>query len=628
MAHNIQTSFPLIPAPLGRISPRGWLLRELIAQKNGLSGHIDEIWPDLGPDSGWLGGRGENWERGPYYLDGLIPLAYSLNDEALKQKAQKWIEWIFSSQREDGFFGPADNLDWWPRMVALKVLTQYHEATGDTRALNLMDRYFRYQLEQMSFQPLAMWAAPRGLEQLLPMLYLFQQTGADYLPRLAALLREQSYDWNTFFRSFPYTKTTHAYLNRPLFMAVKRITLISDWTAKRLRPLRPAQSPRRQTKAQIEQANNSRFLRVYHETHSVNLAMALKMPALDAFWGGDADGAAASQTGLDAIMQYHGLSNGLFSGDEHLNGRSPAVGAELCLAAELLFSLEMLLFATGEARYADRIEQIAYNAWPAMFTADLCAHQYVQQVNQIEVSPKKRGWYDAYREANLFGLAPNFGCCTANMHQGWPKLLSSLALTTPDGVCLPVYAPFSARVIIGKTAVCLRQETNYPFDGTIKIHIDEIANESASLVFSLQLRVPDWAVSFALRLNNEPIYLSPKNGYLNITRTFHAGDVVSLDFPMPLRIQHEPSGGVTLWRGPLMLALPIAAEQTVLRGKPPFADYALYPRSEWRYAVVESLLDRAEIACREPGDLPFDEAAPPLTIFCSVEKSCFPPFSR
>ncbi len=621
MPQRIQPNLPLTPAPLGSISPRGWLLRELTMQKNGLSGHIDEIWPDLGPDSGWLGGRGENWERGPYYLDGLIPLAYSLNDEPLKQKAHKWIEWMLSSQREDGFFGPADNLDWWPRIVALKVLTQYHEATGDPRALDLMGRYFRFQLAQLSTQPLAMWAAPRGQEQLLPMLYLYRKTGAEYLAPLAALLREQSYDWSAIFRNFPYEKTTHAYLNRPLFMAVKRMTLLSDWTAKRLKRLHPVRPPKRKTKAQIEQANASPFLRVYHETHSVNLAMALKMPALDALWGGDADGAAASRAGLDAIMQYHGLSNGLFSGDEHLNGRSPAVGAELCLAAELLFSLETLLCVTRDARYAERIEQIAYSAWPAMFTADMCAHQYVQQVNQAEISRKKRGWYDAYHEANLFGLAPNFGCCAANMHQGWPKLLSSLAMTTPDGVCLPVYAPFAAAVSIDCVAVHLREETNYPFDGKIVITLEHIANHCASLPFSLRLRVPSWAETLTLNYNGAALMIEPESGYLTLNRIFRAGDVIVLDFLMPLRMQREPSGGATLWRGPLLLALPIAAEQRVLRGTPPFADYALYPRAEWRYAVIEDMLSRAEITLREPGELPFDEAAPPLRIRLSMARA-------
>ena len=56
--------------------PKGWLLEQLRLQAQGLSGHLDEFWPDLGPNSAWLGGTGEGWERGPYFLDGLVPLAY------------------------------------------------------------------------------------------------------------------------------------------------------------------------------------------------------------------------------------------------------------------------------------------------------------------------------------------------------------------------------------------------------------------------------------------------------------------------------------------------------------------------------------------------------------------------
>jgi hypothetical protein len=478
------------------VSPRGWFLRELIVQKRGLTGHIDEIWEDLGKNSGWLGGTGENWERGPYYLDGLVPLAYLLQDDALKQKAQPWIEWMLTSQREDGFFGPADNLDWWPRMVALKVLTQYAEATGDPRVIPFLDRYFRFQLQTLPAQPLSMWAAARGQEQLLPMLWLYRKTGEPYLLELAELLRKQSYDWGSFFTHFPYEKTTHAYLSRPLFMAAKRVTLIQDWTAKRIKKVRvkqgkPSTPPKPKTADEIEKATPRRFCGRFIKPHGVNLAMALKMPALDALFGGDAGGLTAAVAGFDAIEHNHGLANGLFSGDEHLNGRSPAVGAELCLAAELLFSLETLLAATGDSRYAERIEAIVYNAWPATFTPDLCAHQYVQQVNQPEVSRKKRGWYDAYNEANLFGLAPNFGCCAANMHQGWPKLAGVLAMQTLDGIALPVYAPCAAVLVVRGTTVHIFEETNYPFDGEILIKIEKIENESQLLDFALRLRLPD-----------------------------------------------------------------------------------------------------------------------------------------
>jgi hypothetical protein len=618
MLKKLPHPFPLTPAPLGSVNPRGWLRREFSVQKNGLTGHIDEIWEDLGKNSGWLGGTGENWERGPYYLDGLVPLAYALDDDALKAKAQLWIEWMLASQREDGFFGPADNLDWWPRMVALKVLTQYAEATGDPRVIPFLDQYFRYQLRELPNQPLSMWAAARGQEQLLPMLWLYRKTGEPYLPELAQLLREQGYDWATFFTHFPYKKTTHAYLNRPLFMIAKRLTLIQDWTAKRqkrarLRQGKPIVPPEPKTKDEIEKGNASPFLQAFHKTHAVNLAMALKMPALDAFFGGNAAGAEAAKAGLDAIDRYHGLANGLFSGDEHLNGRSPAVGAELCLAAELLFSLQTLLAATGDALYAERMEQIVYNAWPATFTPDMCAHQYVQQVNQIEVSRKKRSWYDAYSEANLFGLAPNFGCCAANMHQGWPKLLGALFMAHAGGVTLPVFAPCTATVEIGGTQIQLTEETNYPFAGEILVIINQIANESQALDFSLRLWLPSWAESYSLLYNGTQTQIESQNGYLILKTQFSAGDRILLSFPLQLRLMPE-AAGVTVHYGALLLALPLAAKTRVVRGTPPFADYEFLPCEEWRYGVCQAALSHAIITAREPGALPFDTNEPPLTV--------------
>ena len=69
--------------PLGSIRPTGWLRAQLLIQANGLGGHLDETWPDVGPNSGWLGGTGESWERGPYFLDGLVPLATQLDDPRL-----------------------------------------------------------------------------------------------------------------------------------------------------------------------------------------------------------------------------------------------------------------------------------------------------------------------------------------------------------------------------------------------------------------------------------------------------------------------------------------------------------------------------------------------------------------
>src|SRR5262249_18972550 len=116
-------STPYHLLPLTSVQPRGWLQRQLRIQADGLSGHLEEFWPDLGPNSAWLGGKGEAWERGPYYLDGLVPLAYLLNDPILIARARKWINWTIENQRPDGSIGPADNKDWWPNFVMLKALT-------------------------------------------------------------------------------------------------------------------------------------------------------------------------------------------------------------------------------------------------------------------------------------------------------------------------------------------------------------------------------------------------------------------------------------------------------------------------------------------------------------------------
>jgi len=59
------------PLPLGAIRPAGWLQRQLRLQADGLTGHLDEFWPDVAR-SRWFGGDAEGWERAPYWLD-LLP---------------------------------------------------------------------------------------------------------------------------------------------------------------------------------------------------------------------------------------------------------------------------------------------------------------------------------------------------------------------------------------------------------------------------------------------------------------------------------------------------------------------------------------------------------------------------
>jgi len=146
--------------PLGSIRPSGWLLRQLQLQASGLAGHLDEFWPDVS-QSGWIGGNSEGWERGPYWLDGLVPLAFLLDDARLKTKVHAWSDAILTKQGDDGWLGPVQDTtrarsfayDPWPVSVALKGLMQYQEATGDPRVMPAFLRFFRVLQRQLEHTP-------------------------------------------------------------------------------------------------------------------------------------------------------------------------------------------------------------------------------------------------------------------------------------------------------------------------------------------------------------------------------------------------------------------------------------------------------------------------------------------
>src|SRR5262245_45486494 len=128
------------PLPLGKIKPASWLRDQLKIQAAGLSGHLDEFWPDI-KDSAWIGGKSEGWERVPDWLDGMVPLAFLLDDPSLKGKVKTIIDHILDHQQPDGWLGPIGDsaghkpYDPWPLFPLFKAFTQYQEATGDPRII-------------------------------------------------------------------------------------------------------------------------------------------------------------------------------------------------------------------------------------------------------------------------------------------------------------------------------------------------------------------------------------------------------------------------------------------------------------------------------------------------------------
>ena len=552
--------------PLTSVAPKGWLLDQLRIQAAGLSGHLDEFWPDLSANSAWLGGPGEGWERGPYYLDGLVPLAYLTGDPALIAKVQKWLKWTLDNQRPDGAIGPVKNQDWWPNYVMLKALTQYQEATGDPRVIPLMERYFAYQAKNLDARPLKEWAVFRWHDEVLTVLWLYNRNGDKQLLDLARKLHEQGHDWEAQFANF-------------------------SWKDK-------------VTGADAKLA-----------THGVNNAMAMKAAAV--WWSvtGDKGDRDALYRMFETLDRYHGQPEGIFASDEHLAGRDPSQGTELCTVVEAMFSLEVDLSILGDAAFGDRLEKIAYNALPATMTADLWAHQYDQQANQISCTLANRRWTTNGPESNIFGLEPNFGCCTANMHQGWPKLAANLWMATPDqGLAAVVYGPSEVRTAVaGGIPITVEERTDYPFRDTVSL----VVRPDRPARFPLVLRIPVWASGAAVTVNGQPQSGVKPDAFYRLEREWKSGDTVELRFPMAIRPTTWFNNSMAVERGPLVYSLKIGETWHKIKQTGPAPDFEVYPSTPWNYAILPGSF---EVRQKPMSKQPYSAESAPIEILAKGKR--------
>ncbi|MDQ2833571.1 MAG: glycoside hydrolase family 127 protein [Acidobacteriota bacterium] len=567
--------------PLGSVRPAGWLRDQLQIQATGLGGHLDETWADVGSNSGWLGGTGESWERGPYFVDGLLPLAYLLGDDRLKAKTQKFIEWTLTHQQTNGMFGPASNTDWWPRMVMLKALTQYEEATGDPRVIPMMSRYFAYQLAELPNRPLKDWGRFRWQDNALTAIWLYNRTGNPKLLDLIRLLHRQGYDWQAQFADFKFT--------RPI------------------------------TREFIKLNEGQGLADLALATHGVNNGQAIKAAPVWSVLSSNPEDRTSIQQMLAALDQYHGLPNGMFSCDEHLAGRNPSQGTELCTVVETMFSLEQSLAILGDAKLGDRLERIAFNALPGTFTDDMWAHQYNQESNQVEVSLHAKPWTTDGPESNLYGLEPNFGCCTANFHQGWPKFAASLWMTShDDGLVAAAYSPCELHTTLGSTAIQVTEETEYPFRGSVRMTV----NPSRQLRFPLHLRIPEWAKDTVIRVNGSKLPTPEVGAFARIDRIWTEGDVVELSFPLSARLTCGYNDSISIDRGTLVFSYPVGEDWVKLRDRGMTADWQVFPSTQWNYALALTAEDVATLPAEEHavGAAPFSLKGTPVTLRVNARK--------
>ncbi|MDP6111523.1 MAG: glycoside hydrolase family 127 protein [Planctomycetota bacterium] len=562
----------LRPVALGAIEPRGWLKQQLRIQADGLSGHLDEFWPDV-RDSAWFGGDADSWERAPYWLDGFIPLAFLLGDEHLIEKVHRRAGQILERQGEDGWLGPRRGneghpYDHWATLLINKALLQYHSATGEDRVLDALSRNLRMLLDTLDDSPLFNWGRYRWCDGLISAFYVYELTGEEWLLELAHKFHAQGFDWKAYFQQEDVTIPTP---RRGLWKWGKHV--VNNALALKAYPL---------------------WSRVSHEESDRNFAHQM----------------------MEVQDRYHGQVTGIFTGDECLAGKMPMQGTELCAVADYMYSLEHLLTVLGDPALADRLERVTYNAWPATNSPDMWSHQYDQQVNQVQCSINEDHlWTSNGPDSNIFGLEPNFGCCTANMHQSWPKFAASLWMhNADDGLAAVAYAPSAVTVEIKGKKVTVELTTEYPFRESLAFKV----TADAPVTFPLDLRIPAWAKDARLTgVEGQPI----PGEFLTISREWQGVTEFELNLPMKPASSRRYNSSIAIERGTLIYSLKIGEEwKRVSEDKPhrepPHADWEIFPTTEWNYALEvdeNRLEDCIRFEEHEVGDCPFSPDGAPMS---------------
>jgi hypothetical protein len=586
------TQSGLLQLPSGSIQPRGWVRVFLQRQRDGLTGHLGEIssWLQKN-DSAWLSKTGKGkygWEELPYWLRGYIELAWLFDDPKMKAEAQLWIDGVFTSQRSDGDFGPDQRFedgsrDYWANMLMLYCLQTYYERTSDSRVIDLMTKYFHYQLTVPDEKFLThYWQRMRGGDNLYSVFWLYNRTGDPQLLELAKKIHRRTANW-TMKDDLP------------------------DW-------------------------------------HNVNIAQSFREPAEIAMLTHDPAHTEASYADFRIIRERFGqMPGGMFGGDEvsRKGFTDPRQATETCGFVEQMLSDEILFQITGDPFWGDQCETVAFNSYPAAVMPDFKSLRYLTAPNMVLGDAKNHA--PGIANSGPFLLMNPFSsrCCQHNHSQGWPYFNRSLWMATADnGICATIYSACEVQARVGNGEdVKITEETHYPFEESVRFTVGIKAPAS----FPISWRIPAWCKAARLSINKEPVSVHMIPGqFVRVERVWKNNDRILLELPMEVSVQTWTNNhdSISIDYGPLTFSLKIGeryvaqdssktaqGDSSWQKGADPskWPSYEIHPTTAWNYGLVWDGRDPAKTfkvsrSSWPKSDFPFALADAPLKISAKARK--------
>ncbi|ANH80737.1 hypothetical protein A8C56_06875 [Niabella ginsenosidivorans] len=543
----------LVKLPVGAIQPKGWLLKYLELQRDGLTGHLGEISAWLTKkDNAWLSpdGKGDHgWEEVPYWLKGYANLGYILNDKKIITEASTWINAVLSGQRKDGYFGPLilknGKPDLWGNMIMLWCLQSYYEYSNDQKVLPFMENYFRweYNLPDSLFLK-DYWENSRGGDNLLSVYWLYNHTrDNEWLLDLAKKIDRNTANW-------------------------RQENNLPNW-------------------------------------HNVNIAQSFREPATYFLQSGSRADLMATYRDFHIIRDRFGnVPGGMFGADENARAgyTDPRQGVETCGMVEQMASDEILMGITGDPFWADNAEDVAFNTYPAAVMPDFKALRYITSPN-MSVSDS-RNHHPGIDNSGPFLMMNPFSsrCCQHNHAQGWPYYTEHVFMATPDnGLAALLYSEAVVKAKVGSgQEVRIESKGHYPFDETTTFLFDT----KDKVTFPFYLRIPQWCSHAQLKINGTAVQQNFNPGsYIKIQRSWSKDDKITLTLPMEIKVREwaKNKNSISIDRGPLTYSLKIKEQYIKADSKASaigdskwqesadpekWPSYEIRPASAWNYGLV------------------------------------------
>jgi len=551
----------------GAVRPAGWLLDRAQAAKDGFTGHMDEVdehfrlaWTTncmrRGAHLNWIDSHRGSWsaEGGAYWFDGLVKLAYQLDDPELKAMAKRRLDpllenvgpntvgfiWWYDRTKPEDVKDAFDNGGWrfWTVGMSERVLSAWYAATGDERVPRVLDNVF-------GFADMA----KRFGGKTAP--FLSGQVDAARIAR---------------------TSATAACADLSCQGLAKNPFAAPPW----------------------EGLPDTLNIKRLHTNH-------YKMPSRHGVWASEAllsTFRAYQWTGdkklLDAVLAWYAFFDkhcrqpyGVTMMDEEWGWAGAKRGTETCDVAAEMFTRENLLAGLGDGKWGDDVERAFFNAGPGCVSRDFKRHVYFQMPNRTGAKGESAAMSCPWDSHLKYGLSVWPLCCTAALNRILPNYVQHMWLKTADGgVAAALYGPstFAADLPCGR--VVLEEKTDYPFDQLVEIAV----KESPSTAYPLNLRIPAWCAKPEVMVNGETIQPPVEKGFAKLTRVWKVGDRVTVILPRVPRIEKWRDMNdfgrerVSISYGPLLFAYAISEKDDNT------------PAGEVREPVLSATLSAADIA--------------------------------